>query len=145
MGETSTGLSGRLRASAALIASLASSIALLAIADEGRGAAGEPDPTFGSKGFTVLNEPDFTNEGLADVLVLPDGKILGGGARGNVTGFLLARFNPDGTPDSGFGGDGIKVEPDSNATGDPRAINAMRLRGDGKIVVAGLGRGNVDA
>jgi uncharacterized delta-60 repeat protein len=127
---------------AAVLASFLSSIALLAVVDEARGAAGEPDPSFGNKGFTILNEPTFTNEFLGDVLVLPDGKILGGGSRGGgVTGFLLARFNPDGTPDTGFGGSGIKVEPDTSATGDPRAIEAMRLRGDGRIVVAGLARG----
>src|SRR5262249_20762263 len=81
---------------------------------DGLGAvAGEPDPTFGNNGFTVFDEPEQPNEFLADVLVLPDGKILGAGARGGMgtTGFLLARFNPNGTPDLTFGGEGFKVEP----------------------------------
>ena len=71
-----------------------------------------PDPTFGTGGFTVLDEPVGINESLSDVVVQPDGKILGAaGAGAAPTGFLLARFNADGTPDGGFGNGGIRVEP----------------------------------
>ena len=48
--------------------------------------AGQPDPTFGNNGFALLDEPSFTDDALNDVLVLPDGKILGGGARGGASG-----------------------------------------------------------
>jgi uncharacterized delta-60 repeat protein len=103
--------------------------------------AGQPDPAFGNNGFALLDEPSFTEDALDDVLVLPDGKILGGGARGGASGFLLARLTANGQPDLSFGPDGFRVEPDLNAEGSPRGIRAMEARADGKIVVAGLGRG----
>jgi uncharacterized delta-60 repeat protein len=143
MGVVSSRLPGRLLAAVAL----AATCVVLAAAEQARGAAGEPDPTFGNQGFTVIDEPESKNESLEDVLVLPDGRLLAGGNRGFVSGFLLARLNPDGSPDTGFGPGGIRVEPDLEAEpglgspGSPREINAMQLRGDGKVVVAGLGRG----
>ncbi len=105
------------------------------------GAEGLLDPTFGSGGFTILDEPDLAGEYLSDVVVLPDGKILAGGTRGSSEGFLLARFNPDGSPDTTFGPEGFRVEPDLHNAGDPRAIDDLALLGDGRIVAAGLGRG----
>jgi uncharacterized delta-60 repeat protein len=104
-------------------------------------AAGQLDPTFGNGGFTILDEPSLKNESLSDVTVLPDGKILGAGGRGNSSGFLLARLNPDGKPDPTFGPEGFRVESDLGTEGSPRRIEAIQLRADGKIVAAGLGRG----
>ncbi len=134
---------GRSRVSAAMRAVLpvAAAAAVLTFASGARAAEGLPDPTFGSGGFTVLDEPDLTNEFLTDVVVLPDGKILAGGNRGGAGGFLLARFNPDGSPDLSFGPEGFRVEPDLDNAGDPRAINDLARLGDGRIVAAGLGRG----
>jgi uncharacterized delta-60 repeat protein len=106
-----------------------------------QGAAGFPDPAFGSGGFTVLDEPGAIHEQLLDVEVLPDGKILGAGFRGGSSGFLLARLNPDGSPDLGFGPGGIRVEPDTAAEGAPRGIEAIEPRADGKVVATGLSRG----
>src|SRR5262249_4871882 len=103
-------------------------------------AAGLPDPTFGSGGFTLLEEPVTKDGFIDDVVVLPDGKILGAGGRGNSKGFLLARLTSDGKPDPGFGENGIRVEPDLNMEGSPRRIASVQLRGDGKIVAAGEGR-----
>jgi uncharacterized delta-60 repeat protein len=143
MGVISSCLPGSPRAVAALVAA----VVMLATADRAGAAAGEPDRGFGNQGFTILDEPEGKNEALEDILVLPDGKILAGGARGGASGFLLARFNPDGSPDAGFGPGGIRVEPDLEvepglgSPGSPRGINAMQLRADGKVVVAGLGRG----
>jgi uncharacterized delta-60 repeat protein len=125
-------------AALALSAPLLIALLLAAVASA---AAGEPDQSFGNHGFTVLDEPEGKNEALEDVVVLPDGKILAGGSRGLVSGYLLARLNADGSPDGGFGPGGIRIEPDLNAEGSPRSINAMQLRGDGKLVVAGLNRG----
>jgi uncharacterized delta-60 repeat protein len=103
--------------------------------------AGLPDPTFGANGFSIVDEPSLKNEFLNDVIVLPDGKILGAGARGNLSGFLLARLTPAGLPDPGFGTEGIRVEDDLNMEGNPREIEAIEARADGKLVAAGLGRG----
>jgi len=111
---------------------------------QGLGAvAGEPDPSFGSGGFTIFDEPSKKDEFLSDLLVLPDGKILGAGSRGGLSGFLLARFNSNGSPDLSFGGEGFKVEPDLGQGGDPRGIEAIEERADGKFVVAGDGRAPV--
>ncbi len=116
-------------------------LALGALAPQAMAAEGLPDSTFGNQGFTVLDEPVEKNENLIDVVVLPDGKILGAGGRGGSHGFLLARFNADGSPDTGFGNEGIKVEPDLNEPGNTREIVAIERRADGKLVAAGLGRG----
>ena len=89
-------------------------------------AAGEPDPSFGSSGFTIFDEPDAKGEFLTDLVVLPDGKILGAGGRGGASGFLLARFNSNGTPDLSFGGEGFKVEPDLGQAGDPAGSPGSR-------------------
>ena len=110
-------------------------------AQAGAANAGLPDPTFGAAGFTVIDEPGAKNEQLHDVAVLGDGKILGAGTRGSATGFLLARLNPNGTPDLGFGSGGIAIEPDTSVAGAPRGISEIEVRDDGKIVAAGLGRG----
>jgi hypothetical protein len=40
--------------------------------------AGQPDSSFGDNGFTIIDEPSLKNEFLTDLVVLPDGKILGG-------------------------------------------------------------------
>ena len=116
------------------------SLLLLAPAAQGAG-AGLLDPTFGSGGFTILDEPKDVNERLQDLVIQPDGKILAGGARERRQGFLLARFNPDGSPDLGFGVGGIRVEPYTGETGSPRVIADIEQRPDGKIVAVGLGEG----
>jgi uncharacterized delta-60 repeat protein len=115
---------------------------VLALAPTAQGAgAGLPDPTFGSGGFTILDEPAESNEQLYDLVIQPDGKILAAGAKGASKGFILARFNPDGSSDLGFGPGGIKVEPDLEETGSPRGIADIEARPDGKILAMGLGRG----
>ena len=43
-------------------------------------------------------------------------------------------------PGHELGGEGLKVEPDLEQDGDPRYISAIEESGDGKLVVAGLGR-----
>jgi len=66
-----------------------------------------------------------------DMALQPDGKILVAGKAG--TGFALARYNPDGSLDSAFDGDG-KV---TTAFGADAAGSAVGLQADGKIVLAG--------
>jgi uncharacterized delta-60 repeat protein len=120
-------------------------LCLLALAPQAHAAAGLPDPTFGGDGFTVLDEPALANEELNDVVVMPDGRILGGGAAGGSSGFLLARFNADGSPDGSFGSGGIRVEPDTGLEGDPRGISGLELLPEGNVAAAGLGRGPANA
>jgi uncharacterized delta-60 repeat protein len=63
-----------------------------------------------------------------------DGKIVAvGGSIGIDSGFGLARYNPDGSLDTSFSGDGMQ----RTAIGDDAQANGVALQGDGKIVAAG--------
>lgn len=59
-----------------------------------------------------------------------------GGAGGR---FAVARYDPDGTLDTSFGGDG-KVTTDFTAEED--VASAVAIQSDGRIVAAGKARGN---
>lgn len=113
------------------------------------GAPGDTDTSFGSNGFTRI---DF---GMWDapweMISLPDGDMLIVGSRYDPANELgdwgLARLNPDGSLDAGFGSGGIAV---IHQLPDEGALDAS-LQADGKIVVSGwdgenmqLGRINPD-
>jgi uncharacterized delta-60 repeat protein/uncharacterized repeat protein (TIGR01451 family) len=95
--------------------------------------AGLPDTSFGAGGLVTLDVGD----GPAAVYSLarqPDGKLLVAGTTDGTGagGGIVARFLPDGTPDSGFSTDGIA------RLGVPSAaVDGVALQPDGKIVVAG--------
>ncbi len=97
--------------------------------------AGAPDETFGGSGVVVT---DFgPRSGVATALALqPDGKIVAAGYSVSGAGrdVALARYHPDGVPDSGFGTNGLQVT--GLGSGDDAAY-AVALQPDGKIVVAG--------
>jgi uncharacterized delta-60 repeat protein len=67
-----------------------------------------------------------------------DGKIvavgLAGGGTGNPGHFALARYNPNGTLDPSFSGDGKQT----TEVGDDAFAKGVALQGDGKLVVVGL-------
>src|SRR4051794_32776720 len=66
---------------------------------------GDLDPGFGGDGTveTHFSEGvDFANA----VAIQADGKIVAVGGEDLSSGFALARFNPDGSPDTSFDGDG---------------------------------------
>jgi uncharacterized delta-60 repeat protein len=120
----------------AVVAVLALGLAAPGVA---AGAAGDRDPSFGAGGFTILDDPVAAGELLTDLVLLPDGKVVGGGLRGASQGFLLARFNANGSPDAGFGAGGISALPYSGMDGQTRAIARLDVQPDGKILAAGLG------
>jgi uncharacterized delta-60 repeat protein len=96
---------------------------------------GSLDSTFDTDGTAVA---DFgADEGAEDVAIQADGKIVavGGTFRESGSAFAVARFNPDGSLDPTFGGDGTVV------TGVPidSEANAVAIQHDGKIVAAGTG------
>ena len=97
--------------------------------------AGVLDPTFGGDGKVttkVSRGADFVF-GLA--IQAADGKIVVTGRAGGSGGRIgLARYNPDGSLDPTFGGDG-KVATNIT-TGDDRADDLV-IQADGRIVVAG--------
>lgn len=97
---------------------------------------GKLDDTFGTKGRVTTDFPGLAAVASA-VVVQPDGKILvAGGAfplfvfAGH---FKLARYNPDGTLDTGFGVGGIVT---TNFGAGSFAFG-LALQPDGKIVAAG--------
>jgi uncharacterized delta-60 repeat protein len=98
-------------------------------------ADGSLDPTFSGDGLALL---DGVEGAAADVVLLPDGRIVAGGEGfgGDEEDLLLARFLPDGTLDASFGTAGrVLTDFPSNSSQDGAA--ALALQADGKIVAAG--------
>ena len=114
----------------ALCCCLSATLAALALA-----APGGRDPAFSGDGKATTNfasRNDFANA----VAIQADGKIVVAGRAGGAGGkFGLARYNPNGTLDTSFGGDG-KVTTNFSTTADDFA-NGVAIQADGKIVAAG--------
>jgi uncharacterized delta-60 repeat protein len=90
-------------------------------------ADGSPDTSFGGDGQVTTTIG--SSAGASDLVLQPDGKIvLAGSAQ---EGFALARYNPDGSLDPSFGGDGTVTTPIGAAT-------SLALQPDGKLVAAGV-------
>ena len=83
-------------------------------------AAGAPDTSFGNGGV-VLATPASGQLALKDIAIQPDGKIVllanwkPDDPNERFSGVLLARFNRDGTPDSGFAVGGQTVPPNNGS------------------------------
>lgn len=107
-------------------------------------ADGSIDTGFGALGtgqvFTKIGAYD---DKVGAMALQADGKILvtGGTNDGVYWNFALARYNSDGSLDTGFGsaGTGVVVTPVSTTNND--SANAIVVQDDGKIVVAGSGYG----
>ena len=102
-------------------------------------ADGTPDATFGNGGLatTAFGPTDARAFG---VVVQPDGKVVAAGQSSSSGGnfsFAVARYNPDGTPDAGFGNGG-KLQFGFGAGTSMPAARDLALQPDGKIVVAGI-------
>lgn len=99
---------------------------------------GDLDTTFGVTGGYKIS--DFLGlqsyETVNDVIVQSDGKIIIAGSvtpSANLTDFLVARYNADGTLDTTFSGDGIFTLDFGGAD----EVHAIALQSDGKIVAVG--------
>ncbi len=108
-----------------------------------RAASGDLDASFGTQGRVVTRFFNNSQFGYGDrasaraLAIQPDGKIVAAGyARVQDTsyGFAVARYNPDGSPDSSFGSGG-KITTRIGGVNDEGY--AVALQPDGKIVVAG--------
>jgi uncharacterized delta-60 repeat protein len=106
--------------------------------------AGALDPSFGGDG-RVTTDLSRRGDFAGAIAIQADGKIVvAGGAAFDSRNprFGLARYNMDGTLDTGFGGDG-RVTTDFTSGQD--AAYGVAIQPDGKIVAAGdagLGGGN---
>src|SRR5260370_24420533 len=112
--------------------------------------AGDVDPAFGTAGKLVT---DFSGPipASADAAVIqPDGKIVVAGTgtshgpsfppTPNNRDLLLARYNSDGTLDTGFGNSGQVNTPFFGAgqyVADNHQVKGLAIAPDGKIVVVG--------
>jgi uncharacterized delta-60 repeat protein len=96
---------------------------------------GAIDPSFGNGG--IVNARPGSDDNYANAMVVqPDGKIILAGSSGTAYNphFAIARFLPNGHPDSSFAGTGSRL---LNINSDKDEIKAAALQADGKIVVAG--------
>ena len=96
---------------------------------------GSLDPSFGTGGTVVTSSRGLV--GAQGAVLQEDGKIVAAGVAFNGTDvdFALARYNPDGSLDTAFEGDGIAVTPLGPGTD---AATGVALQDDGKIVAAGF-------
>lgn len=98
---------------------------------------GTPDPAFGTNGVvsTPVGTLDAEAKGMA---IQPDGRIVLGGSVVNADNFardiLFMRYNPDGTMDASFSGDGIQI---ASAYASEDLLNDIGILADGSIVGAG--------
>ena len=97
---------------------------------------GSLDTSFGTNGRVTTDFPGLAAV-ASSVLVQPDGKILVAGGAFPLFTFLgnfeLARYNPDGSLDAGFGDGGIVTTVFPHGS----YASALVLQPDGKIVAAG--------
>ncbi|MFD7443579.1 calcium-binding protein [Streptomyces sp. NPDC059909] len=100
-------------------------------------ANGSPDTGFGNGGTA---RTAFAEGGASvhDVALQSDGRIVAAGQVGYtspdfVSDFALARYNSDGSPDTGFGGDGTVT----TAFDGEDAARGVAVQSDGRIVAAG--------
>ncbi len=106
-------------------------------------ASGDLDTSFGTQGRVVTRFFNNTQFGYGDrasaraLAIQPDGKIVAAGyafVQDTSSGFAVARYNPDGSPDSSFGNGG-QITTRVGEINDE--AHAVALQPDGKIVVAG--------
>ncbi|MER5310815.1 calcium-binding protein [Streptomyces sp. NPDC002773] len=104
-------------------------------------ADGSPDAGFGTGGRTAVNPPGGGGAAY-DMALQQNGKIVLAGRADDpnsseANDFGLLRLHPDGTVDTGFGGDGFVV----TGFNDFDEIRGVLVQPDGRIVAAGYGAG----
>ena len=92
-------------------------------------APGDLDPTFGNGGIVIGGVP-YTLANAEGMALQADGKIV---VVGDAYDFRVARYNPNGSLDTSFGGGGVVVTPGIGSA------YSVAIQADGKIVVAGGG------
>jgi uncharacterized delta-60 repeat protein len=97
---------------------------------------GSLDSGFGSGGRVQLD----TGAGDAvfhAVALEPGGRIAVAGGAGGVQRFLVARYEPNGSPDASFGGSGSGWRLDPVGT-DQATAHGLALQADGRLLLAGV-------
>lgn len=94
---------------------------------------GTLDTGFGTNGVHRPNIVIGQSDGILDIAVLPDGKILATGTIQNMsTKVFLLKYNSNGVPDINFGIDGYIIH---NFAAQMQ-LNSILLQSDGKIILA---------
>ena len=103
---------------------------------------GAVDSRYGSCGQATALVPrdiaarQFSYGAGSSLAAQPDGKILAAGPAAR--GMGATRFNPDGTPDRTFGGDGVAFIPAPGAGRDSQTfVTSVAMQDDGKVLAAG--------
>lgn len=112
-------------------------ILLFAAAAQIFAAAGDLDWTFGTDGIVVTDHDEYGSEGIGDLAVQPDGKIIaiGYSNHDSIQRLVVVRYQPNGNIDPTFGTGG-KVIIQSRTPGH------LALQPDGKIVFVSPGGGS---
>jgi uncharacterized delta-60 repeat protein len=99
---------------------------------------GTLDTTFGGDGTVLTGFGSSCCEGAGALVLQPDSKIVVAGSSYSTASnydFALARYLPNGTLDTTFGGDGMVLTDFGSGRED--IASALALQPDGKLVVAG--------
>jgi len=104
---------------------------------------GSLDPSFSGDGkqtteLGFLGEFGVEFAWANGVAIQADGKIVAVGEASDIPAFALARFNPNGSLDTSFSGDGLQTTD----FGDGAAGKKVAIQGDGKIVAVGVAFGD---
>jgi uncharacterized delta-60 repeat protein len=103
---------------------------------------GSLDGTFGAGGEVTTNLTPAADE-IQDVAIDSAGRIVVAGFSGlgsfggGIGDFAVARYNPDGTPDSSFGENGVRIIDFGGSLSSEDLAYGLALQADGKIVVVG--------
>jgi uncharacterized delta-60 repeat protein len=103
---------------------------------------GTIDTTFGTRGAAITNFPGNSFSGASAVVVQSNGATVAAGFTAaqncvcaqQASDFALARYTPDGQPDTTFGTNGLVI---TSFYGDSASISALTIQSDGKIVALG--------
>ncbi|WP_422104892.1 T9SS type A sorting domain-containing protein [Winogradskyella sp.] len=99
---------------------------------------GTIDTTFGNNGYLVIDIDNGSEDIPYDMVIQPDDKaIISGGyvSTSNDFYFLTLRVNTDGTLDTTFSSDGVRLE--LFGTSSSYNANTVNIQPDGKIIVGG--------
>lgn len=103
---------------------------------------GLPDPTFGTEGIITTPVVSGNDSSAYALSIQSDGKIVAAGYSfsGADNDFALIRYNPDGSLDDTFDGDGKVTTPVGTDTED--FAYALSIQDDGGIMAAGTSNNN---
>jgi uncharacterized delta-60 repeat protein len=99
---------------------------------------GSLDPTFGRNGQALTHFPGSSSEWAEGIAIDADGKIVAVGSAEVGYGswrFALARYNPDGSLDPTFDGDGTVLTDFTSSSSD--VAEGVAIDAEGKIVAVG--------